>query len=61
VKLFYRGVSYEAEPPTLEVTEGEIGGMYRGHAWRVHTAAQQPLRYGMPVKLTYRGVAYKHR
>lgn len=30
MKLSYRGVTYEPKPLTLEVTEGEIGGMYRG-------------------------------
>ncbi|HEY9666540.1 MAG TPA: DUF4278 domain-containing protein [Coleofasciculaceae cyanobacterium] len=61
MKLFYRGISYETEPSALEVSEGEIGGQYRGHAWRVHTPAQQPLRYGTPVKLNYRGAAYRRR
>lgn len=61
MKLFYRGVSYEAEPETLEVTEGEIGGTYRGHSWRVHHPTRQPHTNGRPVALHYRGVAYRRR
>lgn len=61
MKLSYRGVSYKAEPTTLEVTEGEIRGMYRGQAWKRH----QPnlTRHGLttPVESIYRGVAYGRR
>ena len=32
MKLCYRGISYESTP-TLEVTEGEILGKYRGTPW----------------------------
>lgn len=58
MKLFYRGVSYEVESSTIEVTEGEIGGMYRGQAWRTHTPKESH-RIVAPVELTYRGAAYK--
>ncbi len=59
MKLFYRGVSYEAESSMLEVTEGEIGGMYRGQAWRTHTPKQSRRRVVAPVELTYRGAPYR--
>jgi hypothetical protein len=59
MKLFYRGVSYESEPSTLEVTEGEIGGLYRGQAWRVHNPLQLRRREPAPRKLSYRGASYR--
>ncbi|NEO17884.1 MAG: DUF4278 domain-containing protein [Moorea sp. SIO4A1] len=34
MKLRYRGLSYDVQPSLLEVTEGEIGGIYRGQNWR---------------------------
>ncbi|HAX85169.1 MAG TPA: hypothetical protein DCY91_02645 [Cyanobacteria bacterium UBA11370] len=60
MKLAYRGVSYETQPLTLEVTEGEIGGMYRGQTWKVHK--HQSLNRGqVPLQLSYRGIPYKPR
>lgn len=57
MKLSYRGVSYEAEPTTLEVTEGEIRGMYRGPAWKRHHP--KLTRHGLtaPVESIYRSIA----
>ncbi|MBC7822307.1 MAG: DUF4278 domain-containing protein [Candidatus Parcubacteria bacterium] len=43
MRLSYRGVSYEYTPPTLEVTEGEIQGSYRGTSWRCYTIAETPI------------------
>lgn len=40
MRLSYRGVSYESNPLTLEVTEGEIQGKYRGASWKCHTLAE---------------------
>lgn len=57
MKLSYRGVPYEAERSNLEVTEGEIGGLYRGQSWRFHYARHIPKPQSThPLK--YRGVAY---
>lgn len=57
MKLSYRGASYEYNPPTLEVTEGEVMGRYRGAAWRCHTVKEMP--YAQPrLDLSYRGVPY---
>lgn len=56
MKLSYRGVSYDYDPPTLEVTEGEILGKYRGQIWRKHTGQNAPLQ--PIVELKYRGVSY---
>ncbi|AOY81010.1 MULTISPECIES: DUF4278 domain-containing protein [Moorena] len=58
MKLSYRGVSYQSEPSTLEVSEGEIGGTYRGHSWKVHRIKHNPWRKS-PANMTYRGVTYK--
>jgi hypothetical protein len=57
MKLIYRGVDYEYTQPTLEVTEGEILGRYRGAAWRCQTVQELPIpRSGS--RLSYRGVSY---
>ncbi|OUC13898.1 MAG: hypothetical protein B0A82_14835 [Alkalinema sp. CACIAM 70d] len=48
MKLSYRGVQYEYTPPTLEVTEGEICGRYRGVEWRCRTVVDN----GAPVRST---------
>jgi hypothetical protein len=56
MKLSYRGASYEYTPPTLEVTEGEIIGRYRGQILRRHTARNAPPQ--PIVELKYRGVSY---
>lgn len=57
MKLSYRGVNYEPKASTLEVTEGEIGGQYRGQPWRFqlvrHIRQPQPVHH-----LKYRGVPY---
>lgn len=57
MKMTYRGVSYERTPLSLEVTEGEIGGKYRGAAWQQkyprHIPVPQP-----KLDLKYRGAAY---
>jgi hypothetical protein len=58
MKLRYRGVGYDAEPATLEVTEGEIGGTYRGQNWKFHYVKHVP--EPQPVhNLKWRGVAYR--
>ncbi|MBD2326932.1 DUF4278 domain-containing protein [Alkalinema sp. FACHB-956] len=46
MKLSYRGVHYEYTPPSLEVTEGEICGRYRGVEWRCRTVVDN----GAPVR-----------
>ncbi|HBB33372.1 MAG TPA: hypothetical protein DDZ80_21875 [Cyanobacteria bacterium UBA8803] len=58
MKLSYRSVKYEARPSVLEVTEGEIGGTYRGQQWRFHYPRHIP--EPLPVHdLKWRGVAYR--
>ncbi len=60
MKLNYRGVSYEYNPPTVEITEGEVVGKYRGLDWRFHNLKKPPVLQP-PANLTYRGVAYKNQ
>ncbi len=57
MKLSYRGNTYEYSQPTLEVTEGEILGRYRGAYWRCRTLAELPIATESHV-LQYRGVSY---
>lgn len=59
MKFFYRGVTYENQPSTLEVTEGEIGGTYRGKNWKVHYPQRHSLRKTASHEFIYRGVTYK--
>ncbi|MBD2042718.1 DUF4278 domain-containing protein [Microcoleus sp. FACHB-672] len=58
MKLTYRGASYNYEPPTIDMMEGEVGGKYRGQPWTVsyprHIPVPQPA-----LSLKYRGVAYQ--
>lgn len=61
MKFFYRGASYESKPSSLEITEGEIGGMYRGQQWKTHNYKQNRPRYTIPHNLTYRGAVYKQQ
>ncbi len=56
MKLCYRGISSE-HPPTLEVTEREILGQYRGTAWYSrHLSAPCIQRSTFPRK--YRGTVW---
>jgi hypothetical protein len=57
MKLTYRGDNYESNPPALELTEGEIGGKYRGANWRHHYPRHIPVPQPV-VDLKYRGVDY---
>lgn len=59
MKLNYRGVGYEYNPPVVAVDEGEIAGKFRGLDWRFHNL-QKPLVLQPPVNLTYRGVTYNN-
>lgn len=38
-----RGISYESNPPALELTEGEIGGKYRGANCKPHYPRHIPI------------------
>lgn len=57
MQLLFRGVHYEDTPTTLEVVEGEVGGVYRGSPWRVHRLIESPRRT-RPHEFIYRGIRY---
>ncbi len=58
MKLTYRGVDYDYNPPMLEVTESEVACRYRGnpchYTYVRHVPIPQPAE-----ELMYRGVAYQ--
>ncbi len=58
MKLTYRGISYDYNPPMLEVTESDIAMQYRGqsvaYTYVRHVPIPQPAE-----RLTYRGAAYQ--
>ena len=55
MKLRYRGIDYDYNPPMVTVAEAKVAGKYRGLDWRHHdlktTLTLQP-----KFNLTYRGV-----
>lgn len=58
MRLTYRGVEYDHNPPSLEVSESEILGHYRGRPQRFSYVRHVP--FPQPVAdLKYRGVAYR--
>lgn len=58
MKLTYRGVDYDYNPPMLEVTEGDSVCTYRGHAARYRYVQHVPIPQPAE-RLTYRGVPYQ--
>ncbi len=58
MKLCYRGVEYDYNPPSLEMKDSEITGCYRGRtltfAYPSHVPVPQPV-----ARYTYRGVGYE--
>ncbi len=59
MKLTYRGVSYEHVPTSLEVTEGNILGKYRGQVTRRHCVMSEIARpESESVLMHYRGSLY---
>lgn len=57
MKLQYRGVSYEYNPPVVEMSDGASGGKYRGLDWRFRNPKKVPV-LNTNLDLKYRGVAY---
>ena len=55
MKLNYRGISYDSQPATLEVTEGEVMGKFRGRTWKSHSVRGTVLQT-KKARMTYRGV-----
>lgn len=57
MRLCYRGVEYDYNPPSLEVKEQELVGKYRGRPLHFNYVSHVPVP--QPVAdLTYRGVPY---
>jgi hypothetical protein len=59
MKLSYRGVQYDYNPPVVETTEDVVGGKYRGLDWRFRNMKKPPVLQPR-VNLTYRGVHYQN-
>ncbi|ASC69170.1 uncharacterized protein XM38_000960 [Halomicronema hongdechloris C2206] len=58
MKLCYRGVEYDYNPPMLEVTDEELQGCYRGRSLRFSYVRHIPIP--QPVaEMTYRGIPYR--
>lgn len=58
MKLTYRGVEYDHNPPMLEVSESDILCNYRGRTHRYTYVRHVPFPQSQ-TGLTYRGAAYK--
>jgi len=57
MKFTYRGVNYEKNSSALELTEGELGGKYRGADWNKRYLRHIPVPPN-PTALKYRGAEY---
>jgi hypothetical protein len=57
MKLTYRGVSYEYNPPTVELQAVDEVGKFRGVDIRFRTVKKAPVQQAT-LDLVYRGVAY---
>jgi hypothetical protein len=57
MKLTYRGVTYEYNPPVVETTAGAVAGKYRGLDWRFRKLNKPPVLQPR-FNLTYRGIKY---
>ena len=58
MKLTYRGIDYDYNPPLLEMTESKVVCRYRGQSARYTYAHHVPIPQPAE-RLTYRGVAYQ--
>jgi hypothetical protein len=58
MQLKYRGVTYEYNPPVVEMEPSEIVGLYRGLEWRFRNPKKIPVLQ-TNLDLKYRGVAYR--
>lgn len=58
MKLNYRGISYDYNPPTVEAQEAEVAGKFRGLDWRFRNL-RKPAVIQPTTHLTYRGVKYQ--
>jgi hypothetical protein len=58
MQLKYRGVTYDYNPPAVEMEPSEIVGLYRGLEWRFRNPKKVPVLQSN-LDLKYRGVAYR--
>ncbi|MBO9999220.1 MAG: DUF4278 domain-containing protein [Cyanobacteria bacterium SID2] len=58
MKLCYRGISYDYNPPKVESTSSDLAGKYRGVDVRFRNP-KKPLVLQPTLDLKYRGVAYR--
>ena len=58
MKLSYRGISYEYNPPKVKTTQSGVPGKYRGLDWRFRNLKESPVLQPS-VNLKYRGVTYQ--
>lgn len=58
MKLIYRGVQYDYNPPAVEMTNTTETGKYRGVDIRFRTAKRNPVQQPT-LDLIYRGAAYR--
>ena len=61
MKFCYRGIAYEKQIPSLEITEKEINGKYRGTYWHSRRLTKPcPERFLVArLSLKYRGRNYQ--
>ncbi|MCM1984206.1 DUF4278 domain-containing protein [Lyngbya confervoides] len=58
MKLTYRGVTYDYNPPVVEMEPSKIQGKYRGLEWRFRNPKRVPVLQPT-LDLKYRGVSYR--
>lgn len=58
MKLTYRGVNYEYNPPEVDMAPSDEVGQYRGLEWRFRNPQKAPVLQPN-LDLVYRGVAYQ--
>ena len=54
MSMHYRGVTYDESPKSLETTESEIVGHYRGADWKLRQPKHTPAKHA-DGRLKYRG------
>ncbi len=59
MRLQFRGKIYEKPQNDWDVTEGKVGGVYRGQPWKVHCLKEEHRTRHLHPELTYRGVHYQ--
>lgn len=58
MKLHFRGLTYDSPHTEWEITEGEVGGSYRGSPWRIHRLLEKHRCRRQINEMVYRGIHY---